>query len=49
MPQPTMGARLGGSPAHQRLMLANLTARQTQELRRYLYRCRGALADKPPH
>ncbi|HZB49266.1 MAG TPA: 50S ribosomal protein L17 [Mycobacteriales bacterium] len=24
MPQPTKGARLGGSPAHQRLMLANL-------------------------
>src|SRR5215212_7214138 len=24
MPQPTKGARLGGSPAHERLMLANL-------------------------
>ena len=24
MPQPTKGARLGGSPAHQRLILANL-------------------------
>src|SRR5947209_7128161 len=24
MPQPTKGPRLGGSPAHQRLMLANL-------------------------
>ncbi|PZS23832.1 MAG: 50S ribosomal protein L17, partial [Pseudonocardiales bacterium] len=24
MPTPTKGARLGGSPAHQRLMLANL-------------------------
>ncbi|MGZ4519300.1 MAG: 50S ribosomal protein L17, partial [Mycobacteriaceae bacterium] len=24
MPKPTKGARLGGSPAHQRLMLANL-------------------------
>ena len=24
MPQPTKGPRLGGSPAHQRLILANL-------------------------
>ena len=24
MPTPTKGARLGGSPAHERLMLANL-------------------------
>ena len=24
MPSPTKGARLGGSPAHQRLMLANM-------------------------
>jgi large subunit ribosomal protein L17 len=26
MPKPTKGARLGGSPAHERLMLANLAA-----------------------
>jgi DNA-binding MarR family transcriptional regulator len=33
----------------EQVMLANLTPRQAQDLRRYLYRCRTALAEKPPH
>jgi hypothetical protein len=28
MPQPTKGPRLGGSPAHEKLILANLAARR---------------------
>ena len=33
MPQPTKGARLGGSPAHQRLILANLATSLFQHRR----------------
>ena len=33
MPKPTKGPRLGGSPAHQRLMLANLAASLIEEER----------------
>jgi large subunit ribosomal protein L17 len=33
MPKPTKGPRLGGSPSHQRLMLANLAASLIEEER----------------